>query len=114
MPDTHLNHDHVHGINCRHTVIRHGNHVDYLHDGHLHHQGKDGVIEEHVLEVAATNPAVCTGGHICSDHFLITFMEIMLTTSLMATYITNIMAIVTTMAPSSSNSSFIHFIFTNK
>ena len=52
MPDTHLNHDHVHGINCRHTVIRHGNHVDYLHDGHLHHQGKDGVIEEHVLEVA--------------------------------------------------------------
>lgn len=68
MPDTHLNHDHVHGINCRHTVIRHGNHVDYLHDGHLHHQGKDGVIEKHVLEVAATNPAVCTGGHICSDH----------------------------------------------
>ena len=38
MPDTHLNHDHVHGINCRHTVIRHGNHVDYLVNGHLHHQ----------------------------------------------------------------------------
>lgn len=49
MSNTHLNHDHVHGINCGHTAIRHGNHVDYLLDGHLHHQGKDGVIEEHVF-----------------------------------------------------------------
>lgn len=68
MPDTHLNHDHVHGINCGHTVVRHENHVDYLHDAHLHHQGKDRLIEEHVLEVTTTNPALCTRGHICSDY----------------------------------------------
>ena len=38
MPHTHLNHDHVHGINCGHTAIRHGDHVDYLVDGRLHYQ----------------------------------------------------------------------------
>ena len=68
MPHTHLNHDHVHGINCGHTAIRHGDHVDYLHDGHLHHQSNNGVIEEHILAVAATNPITCTGGHACNDH----------------------------------------------
>ena len=51
MPHTHSTHDHVHGIKCGHTAIRHGDHVDYLHDGHLHHQGKNEVIEEHVLVV---------------------------------------------------------------
>ncbi len=68
MPHTHLNHDHVHGINCGHIAIRHGDHVDYLHDGHLHHQSNNGVIEEHILAVAATNPVTCTGGHACNDH----------------------------------------------
>ena len=47
MDHTHLNHGHVHGIKCGHTAIRHEDHVDYLHDGHLHHQGKNRVIEEH-------------------------------------------------------------------
>ncbi len=68
MPHKHSTQDHVHGIKCGHTAIRHGDHVDYLHDGHLHHQGKNEVIEEHVLVVAAANPATCTGGHECNDH----------------------------------------------
>jgi len=38
MPDTHLIHDHIHGINCGHTVVRHENYADYLVNGHLHHQ----------------------------------------------------------------------------
>ena len=36
-------HDHTHGPGCGHTAIRHGDHVDYLHDGELHHHGGEGV-----------------------------------------------------------------------
>lgn len=28
---------HVHGANCGHAAVPHGDHVDYLVDGHLHH-----------------------------------------------------------------------------
>lgn len=28
---------HVHGPNCGHEAVPHGDHVDYLVDGHLHH-----------------------------------------------------------------------------
>ncbi|MBA4031337.1 MAG: hypothetical protein C0478_10685 [Planctomyces sp.] len=30
--------DHVHGADCGHPAVPHGDHVDYLVDGHLHHQ----------------------------------------------------------------------------
>jgi hypothetical protein len=29
--------DHVHGPNCGHEAVKHGDHIDYLVDGHLHH-----------------------------------------------------------------------------
>lgn len=29
---------HVHGAGCGHPAVPHGDHVDYLVDGHLHHQ----------------------------------------------------------------------------
>ncbi len=29
--------DHVHGPGCGHPAVPHGNHVDYLVQGHLHH-----------------------------------------------------------------------------
>lgn len=29
--------DHVHGDNCGHPAVPHGDHTDYLVDGHLHH-----------------------------------------------------------------------------
>jgi zinc transport system permease protein len=34
-------HDHEHGPGCGHPALEHGDHVDYLHDGHRHaaHQG---------------------------------------------------------------------------
>jgi zinc transport system permease protein len=34
-------HDHEHGPECGHEAVAHGDHVDYLHDGHRHapHQG---------------------------------------------------------------------------
>lgn len=54
-------HPHQHGKGCGHTAIKHGNHVDYLHDGHLHHQNDDGSVEEHVLPVTEENPDGCSG-----------------------------------------------------
>ncbi|ELY4478964.1 hypothetical protein SMZ59_005158 [Salmonella enterica] len=61
----HENHPHQHGEGCGHTAIRHGDHVDYLHDGHLHHPHGDHV-DEHILEVSEKNPDGCnpvTNGH---------------------------------------------------
>lgn len=29
-------HDHEHGLGCGHPAVAHGDHVDYLHDGHRH------------------------------------------------------------------------------
>jgi zinc transport system permease protein len=29
-------HDHAHSAECGHPAVQHGNHVDYVHDGHLH------------------------------------------------------------------------------
>lgn len=54
----HGDHPHEHGTDCGHTAIKHDDHVDYLHDGHLHHPAGDEV-EEHVLEVSDQNPAQC-------------------------------------------------------
>src|SRR4051812_38196972 len=64
---THPGHAHRHDQGCGHTAIRHGDHVDYLHDGHLHHPHGDHV-DEHVIETSATNPARCTPSHRCTGH----------------------------------------------
>jgi len=61
----HPDHSHKHGPNCGHTAIRHDGHIDYLHDGHLHHVHQDHV-DEHVIEVNATNPVRCTPETRCS------------------------------------------------
>lgn len=29
-------HEHVHGEDCGHVAVKHGDHVDYIHDGHRH------------------------------------------------------------------------------
>lgn len=65
--EIHPNHDHKHGPDCGHQGIKHGDHVDYLHDGHMHHMHGDHV-DEHRLEVNEANPAACTSGHQCSGH----------------------------------------------
>jgi hypothetical protein len=63
----HEDHAHVHGPGCGHTAVRHGDHVDYLHDGHLHHPHGDHV-DEHVIEVSGKNPDRCTPQHRCAGH----------------------------------------------
>lgn len=63
----HANHSHQHGPGCGHKAVRHGDHVDYLHDGHLHHMHGDHV-DEHVVEVSDKNPDRCTPGHKCKGH----------------------------------------------
>ncbi len=65
---THPHGDHTHGVGCGHTAVKHGDHIDHLHDGHLHHTGGDGAVEEHALAVDATNPAACTPTHACGGH----------------------------------------------
>lgn len=67
MAHTHADHDHTHGPGCGHTGIRHGDHVDYLHDGHLHHHAAGGAVEEHAVAVDGTNPADCKP-HSCGAH----------------------------------------------
>ena len=39
--EEHKDHKHVHGADCGHQAVKHGDHVDYLHDGHLHHPHGD-------------------------------------------------------------------------
>ncbi len=63
----HPEHHHQHGPACGHTAVQHGDHTDYLHDGHLHHVA-GGQVEEHTLAVDAVNPAACTPNHNCGAH----------------------------------------------
>ena len=63
----HPDHTHQHGPDCGHTAVKHGDHVDYLHDGHLHHPHGDHV-DEHAIEVSTANPDACTPDHSCGGH----------------------------------------------
>jgi hypothetical protein len=63
----HASHDHQHTANCGHTALQHGDHVDYLHEGHLHRA--DGQrYSECRIEADKANPAQCTPQHACADH----------------------------------------------
>lgn len=66
--EKHQDHEHQHGKDCGHVAIEHNGHVDYLHDGHLHHPTEGHDVEEHVIEVSATNPDACTPAHQCQRH----------------------------------------------
>lgn len=68
MSHVHTKHDHVHGSGCGHTAIQHEGHVDFLHDGHLHHTENDGTVTEHTIAVSPANPDGCTPQHACSGH----------------------------------------------
>lgn len=63
----HDQHEHAHGPDCGHTALRHEGHVDYLHDGCLHHVHGDHV-DEHSLTVDERNPEGCTPRHGCGAH----------------------------------------------
>ncbi|MEY4632563.1 MAG: hypothetical protein RIQ81_2683 [Pseudomonadota bacterium] len=58
--------DHEHAPGCGHTAIKHEDHTDYLHDGHLHHAGADKKVVEHKLADAKTKDhvkAAAEAGH---------------------------------------------------
>jgi hypothetical protein len=63
----HGKHNHTHGKNCGHKAIHHDDHIDYLHDGHLHSE-LNGKIVEHTISFSATNPNDCTPQHACTGH----------------------------------------------
>lgn len=65
--NTHSHPEHTHGPNCGHTAIRHSTHIDYIHDGHLHHPHSDHC-DEHVIEVSEKNPDSCVPIHGCDGH----------------------------------------------
>lgn len=62
MSDTHK-----HGPGCGHTAVHHQDHVDYLHEGKLHHHNGE-TVEHHTVEVDEHNPAACTPDHGCDEH----------------------------------------------
>lgn len=68
MSHTHAHDDHQHGPSCGHTAVKHDDHIDYLHDGHLHHHVSADVVEDHTLPVDGKNPDVCTPHHECDGH----------------------------------------------
>jgi hypothetical protein len=45
---------HIHGANCGHEAVPHGNHVDYLVAGHLHHSHGTHCDDHGTLQVAAS------------------------------------------------------------
>ena len=65
--NSHSHPEHTHGPDCGHTAIRHNDHIDYLHDGHLHHPHGDHY-DEHVLEISDKNPNVCAPIDGCEGH----------------------------------------------
>jgi hypothetical protein len=65
--DKHEPHPHTHGPGCGHTAVQHGDHVDYLHDGCLHHPHGDHV-DEHSIEVSSANPSGCAPLHGETGH----------------------------------------------
>ena len=65
--ETHAGHEHEHAKGWGHTVVQHGDHQDFLHDGCLHHVHGDHV-DEHRLEVGKSNPDDCTPDHACDAH----------------------------------------------
>lgn len=64
---THADHNHTHGQQCGHTAILHDDHVDYLHDGHLH-SPRGSEYDEHTIAVSGVNPATCAPMVCGCDH----------------------------------------------
>ena len=49
-------------------AIEHGDHIDYVHEGHLYHQGADGQWHECSLEVEDDLPDGCSHDFECAAH----------------------------------------------
>ena len=65
--NTHSHAGHIHDPNCGHTAIKHGNHIDYLVDGELHHPHGD-LCDGHVIELSDTNADSCNPVNTCGGH----------------------------------------------
>jgi hypothetical protein len=60
-------HPHQHGAGCGHTAIQHEDHIDYLHNNHLHNHHHDH-IDDHTIGVTTTNPVGCKPMFGCGHH----------------------------------------------
>lgn len=39
--EVHADHPHIHSESCGHPTVEHGDHLDYVHEGHWHHRHGD-------------------------------------------------------------------------
>jgi hypothetical protein len=62
-------HHHTHGPGCGHASVLHGDHVDYLHDGHVHreHRTSDGVHYDECTTCQCANCSDSCAICICAD-----------------------------------------------
>lgn len=60
-------HPHQHGVGCGHTAIQHDDHIDYLHNNHLHNHHHDH-IDDHTIDVSTANPVRCKPTFECGHH----------------------------------------------
>ncbi|MFT6835781.1 MAG: hypothetical protein ACJA0H_001821 [Francisellaceae bacterium] len=61
-------HKHEHQDGCGHTKVKHEDHVDYLHDGHLHHKHGEHY-DDHKIEASDKNPDQCKPvSKDCDEH----------------------------------------------
>ncbi len=58
----HAGHDHVHGPKCGHKAVKHGDHTDYIHDGHYHAQ-HDTHVDDHGILKTSTDACAQHAGH---------------------------------------------------
>lgn len=54
----HDEHNHQHSLACGHTKIRHEDHIDYVHNGHLHRE-HEGHWDECIISVSNVNQDEC-------------------------------------------------------
>ena len=66
-PATHS--DYEHALDCVHTAVKHDDHMNFPHGGHLHHPtGQGDEVEEHRLGIRARNLPDCTHGEDNGGH----------------------------------------------
>ena len=59
-------HQHTHGPDCGHLAVIHGDHVDYIHNGHAHCSDPCAVCECEDCTCPTCNHNTCSCEH-CSD-----------------------------------------------
>jgi hypothetical protein len=63
----HKDHIHTHSADCGHMAVEHEEHIDYVHDGHLHFPHGEHY-DDHVIAISQEHPATCAPVKCACDH----------------------------------------------